>query len=267
MSERILDVTGVTKRFQTTVPKTVREILDVSNEDRIVWILDNGEIKVRKTRPRRFVETLGADEIIDFVRGMKPKDHVTLFYDTPENKRKILFNFLAAGFEKGEGALYICSEERPEQIRNEMEAFGIEVKKIEEEGALMIRNYDEWYIENGQAECDKIMAHLNETYEKFRKKGLKGLRGIGEAACFFKHNKVRELLRLEYAAHRVLQVPVEGICVYSIDTIVDTGYTEVIMPLVRAHGWAIFTGPGGSRVFKPENVEDSDVEKLLKIKI
>ena len=49
MSERILDVTGVTKRFQTTVPKTVREILNVSNEDRIVWIVNNGEIKVRKT--------------------------------------------------------------------------------------------------------------------------------------------------------------------------------------------------------------------------
>ena len=46
---KILDVTGVTKRFQTTVPKTVREILNVSNEDRIVWMLDNGEIKVKKT--------------------------------------------------------------------------------------------------------------------------------------------------------------------------------------------------------------------------
>ncbi len=267
MSERILDVTGVTKRFQTTVPKLVRATLNVSNEDRIVWILDNGEIKIRKTRPHRFVEMSVADEIIDFVRSMKPTDHVILFYDTPENKRKILFNFLAAGLEKGKGALYICSEEKPEQVRSEMEAFGIEVKKIEKEGALMIRNYDEWYIENGQAECDKILAHLKEAYEKFQEKGLKGLRGIGEAACFFKHDKVRELLRLEYAAHRVLQVPIEGICTYSIDTIVKAGRTEVIMPLVRAHGWAIFIGPGGSRVYEPEKVEDSDIEKLLRIKI
>jgi len=45
---KILDVTSVTKRFQTTVPKLVREILNVSNDDRIVWILDNGEIKVKK---------------------------------------------------------------------------------------------------------------------------------------------------------------------------------------------------------------------------
>ena len=49
MSDRILDVTGVTKRFQTTVPKLVRGILKISSEDdRIVWILENGEIKVRK---------------------------------------------------------------------------------------------------------------------------------------------------------------------------------------------------------------------------
>ena len=45
---KILDVTGVTKWFQTTVPKLVREILNVSNVDIIVWILDNGEIKVKK---------------------------------------------------------------------------------------------------------------------------------------------------------------------------------------------------------------------------
>ena len=47
---RILHVTGVTQRFQTTVPKLVREILDISDaEDRIIWVLDDGEIKVRKS--------------------------------------------------------------------------------------------------------------------------------------------------------------------------------------------------------------------------
>jgi len=99
---------------------------------------------------------------------------------------------------------------------------------------------------------------------KFREKGL---RVTDEAAFFLKHNKVRELLRLEYSSHRVLKTQVEAICAYSIDTIVNAGCIDVIMPLVRAHAWAIFTGPGGSTVFEPENVEDSDVEKLLQIKI
>jgi len=45
---RLLHVTDVTKRFQTTVPKLVREILEITDKDRVVWISDNGEIKVRK---------------------------------------------------------------------------------------------------------------------------------------------------------------------------------------------------------------------------
>jgi len=46
---KILDVTNLTKRYQTTVPKLVRELLEIKNdEDRVVWILENGEIKVRR---------------------------------------------------------------------------------------------------------------------------------------------------------------------------------------------------------------------------
>jgi hypothetical protein len=67
--------------------------------------------------------------------------------------------------------------------------------------------------------------------------------------------------------HRVLDIPLEAICAYNVNTIVETGHSEVIMPLVRAHGWAIFTGPGGEMVYQSENVEDYDVENLLRIKI
>ena len=50
-------------------------------------------------------------------------------------------------------------------------------------------------------------------------------------------------------------------------TIVETGYTEVIMPLIRAHGKAVFTAEGGTMILEPENVEDTDIERLLEIKI
>jgi len=49
LPKEILDVTKMTKRFQTTVPKIVREVLDINNKDRIIWILDNGEIKIQTT--------------------------------------------------------------------------------------------------------------------------------------------------------------------------------------------------------------------------
>jgi len=207
-----------------------------------------------------------SEELDVFIRRIEPTNHLILFYDTAESKHRILFNFLADGLEKGKGAVYICSEERPEQIRSGMESFGIDVDKDERAGNLIIRNYDEWYIEKGRAESLKIIARWNKIHEHFKNKGL-GMRAAGELSCFFKHNMVRELLRYEYALHRILFIPMEAICAYNIQTIVNTGYTEMIMPLVRAHGRAIFTANGGSMILEPENVEDSDIERLLEIRI
>lgn len=45
---KILDVTGLTQRFQTTIPKTVREILKITAEDRLLWLSEGREVKVRK---------------------------------------------------------------------------------------------------------------------------------------------------------------------------------------------------------------------------
>ena len=86
-------------------------------------------------------------------------------------------------------------------------------------------------------------------------------------SCFFREGKVRELLRYEYALHKVLFMPIDAICAYNLKTIVETGYTDVIMPLVRAHGKAVFTAEGGIMVLEPENLEDTDIERLLEIKI
>jgi hypothetical protein len=212
------------------------------------------------------IAILVREEAIRFVESMKPTDHVIFFYDTVESKCRILFNFLDNGLANRKGAAYVCSEENPEQIRNRMESFGIDIKETEKEGKLIIRNYDGWYIENGEVEYVKILAGWRDIYNEFRKRGF-GLRGVGEMACFFKHNKVRELLRYEYALHRVLDIPMEAICAYDVNTIVETGYSEIMMPLVRAHGWAIFTGPGGEMVYQAENVEDYDIEKLLQVKL
>jgi AbrB family looped-hinge helix DNA binding protein len=44
----ILDITEITTRFQTTIPKRVREKLGITTKDRILWIEENGKIIVKK---------------------------------------------------------------------------------------------------------------------------------------------------------------------------------------------------------------------------
>lgn len=207
-----------------------------------------------------------SEELSTYIRAIKPANHIILFYDTFESKMKILANFLADGREKGRGMIYICADETPDQVRNGLRVNGFDVDSAEEAGNMLLRSYDGWYIDEGKAEPFKIINRWKEAYRRFNERGM-GMRITGEVSCFFEQGLVRELLRYEYALHRILDIPMEAICSYNVQTIVNTGYTEMIMPLIRAHGGAVFTSQSGSMILEPENVEDDDVEKLLEIKI
>jgi len=200
-----------------------------------------------------------------FITDTKPRDHNIIFYDAPERKKLLLFQYINYALENGKAAIYICSDETPNQIRGAMRPL-IPVDEMEKARRLQIRNYDEWYIEDGRADAMRIIGKWKTAYEDNKGRGM-GLRVTGETSCFFVNDMVRELMRYEYALHRFLDFPFEALCAYNIQTIVETGYTDVIMPLVRAHGKALFLAHGGSMVLEPENIEDTDIEKLLQLEI
>jgi hypothetical protein len=206
-----------------------------------------------------------SSEVVKFIGQSKPRDHNIFFYDSPESKHLLLSQYLNNSLENNNAAIYICSAETPNQIRDAMK-YLIPVDDMEKEGRLQIRNYDEWYIEDGRADAMSIIGKWKRAYEDYQLRGM-GLRVSGDTSCFFVNDLVKELLRYEYALHRFLDFPFEALCAYNIKTIVDSGYTEVIMPLVRAHGKALFLAHGGSVILEPDNTEDKDIEKLLNIQL
>lgn len=209
---------------------------------------------------------LSTDEMDSLIQGIDTTDHVLLFYDTQESKRRILYSYLAEGLKQGKGITYIRTEETPQDVYKGLASHGIDVEPNLASGSILTPSYDEFYLVDGKAETLKILNKWHEMSSYFQSKGL-GFRATGEVSCFFLEDKVRELLRYEYALHKVLYIPMDAICAYNLKTIVEKGYTDVIMPLVRAHGKAVFTAEGGTMVLEPENVEDTDIERLLEIKI
>ena len=206
------------------------------------------------------------EDFSSYFANIQTNSHDILFYDSYETKNRIAYSYLAAGLRRGEGIVYVCSEEKPEQIEAGMASHGIDVEPNLRSGNIAIHTYDEWYIVNGSVDPYRIINKWNEEVTRLRQRGL-GLRAVGDVTCFFVHDKVRELLRYEYSLHKVLTLPMKVICGYNLKTIVDRGYTDAIMPLVRAHGKAIFTAEGGSILLEPQDVEASDLEKLLDIEI
>jgi hypothetical protein len=206
------------------------------------------------------------EDISSYLTSLKDHSHDILFYDSYDTKKRIVYSYLADGLRQGEGVVYVYSEEKPSQIEEGMKSHGIDVETNIRAGNITIRACEEWYLVNGTVEPYHIINNWNEAVARLQARGL-GLRAVGDTACFFIHDKVRELLNYEYELHKVLTLPMKVICAYNLKTIVDKGYADMIMPLVRAHGKAIFTAEGGSILLEPQDIEASDLEKLLDLEI
>ena len=182
-------------------------------------------------------------EILGFVRDMRATDHVILFYSNPEDKRLVLFTYLKVGLDRGEAAAYVAGDESVDEIRRAMKEFGLEVERLEEEGALHVIDYREWYIIGGEFNISNTIGLWRRLYEDSLAKGFKGLRVTGEMACFFKHRMVRELVEYEKALHRVLELPITAICAYNSERVADEKRGELYLDLIKAHSTVIILGP------------------------
>lgn len=194
------------------------------------------------------------NEMLDFVRTMKAKDHVIMFYTDHRQKHLILFTYLKAGLDAGEAAIYIAGEESTDQIRRAMREYGLNAPYYERIRALRIIDYRDWYIVKGEFDISRTMALWQKSFDDALANGFKGLRAAGEMSCFFKHNMIRELVQYERALHRVLEMPLTAICAYD-DTVVAKGaqdeyYMRLYLDLIAAHSTILFSGPQEMGVVK-----------------
>ena len=184
-----------------------------------------------------------SEKALHFVSQLRPTNHVIFLYESAEVKHKVLFNYVEAGLENGEAAAYIATEENPSQIREAMKRFGIEVKKYEKTGALRILGSNDFYIIDGKFDKQITIGLIRRMYDEALEKGFKGWRGVGEMACFFEHNLIRELIDYERALHRVLDIPVIAVCSFNIDMLTNVGNPiNLYSELVTAHGTILFAG-------------------------
>ena len=186
---------------------------------------------------------LKKSKVLDFVRSMKATDHVILLYADPRDKRDVLFTYLEAGLEKGEAAVYVAGQETPEQIRQRMREFDIDLERYEKDSALRVIDYRDWYIIDGKFDTSKTLRLWNKLLVDMGAKGFKGLRVTGEMACFFENGMVKELLEYEKALHKTLEIPMTAICAYDSVAVAEHGGVDLLLNLLEAHSTAIVLVP------------------------
>lgn len=206
-------------------------------------------------------------EVSDFLEDFRPKTHAVVFYDSADKKHDLLYSHLKYGAEKDEGLAYVYSEEDSFQVQSGMRKFGIDIDSLKARNRLQINSYNRVYIIDGKVNVPNVMSKFADLARMYQSMGLRGMRAAAEMSCFFKENKVKDLIAYEYALHRKLGFDAEGICAYNIHELSESGNLGLVMPLVRAHDPVILAGPNQSLILEPEKVEDRDVENSMKVRL
>jgi DNA-binding PadR family transcriptional regulator len=108
-----------------------------------------------------------AEEILQYVRNLRDYDHAILFYDSPEEKWCVISSHLSYALENESHAVYVCYFEEPDQVREALKQYGIDVRIHESDGRLTISDWSS-YLKH--EEFQKMDTELRILYEELARK-------------------------------------------------------------------------------------------------
>jgi len=120
----------------------------------------------------------GFDKLVS--GGLPSGKSVLLTGSSGTGKTTFAMQFLAHGAEKGEPGVYLTLEQKPEDIRETMAQYGIDVKKLENEGKLAIidaslarlgkESSEKFRLSSTGFDVGPLMAYIKEVAQKVRAK-------------------------------------------------------------------------------------------------
>lgn len=161
-------------------------------------------------------------------------DHNVFFFASPKEKHRLLFFNLKTGLDNGCSALYITSGEDIEQVRVEMENFGL---RDDNPAKLKIVTSHQFYTPDGEFHADRVVGQYRSLIDKSVDKGFEGLYVSADASDTFDYlmrkDMVEVWLKCENAFGRTFRFPMEAICAYRKDQMKSNSQT--LLQLIQAH--------------------------------
>jgi hypothetical protein len=148
-----------------------------------------------------------------YVRRLGPGAHAVFFYDTEEDKREVCFSFLLAGLLRNEAVVYLVPKSKMNLEATELIRYGINANYVSK-GAFTIMSAEDWYLNKGKAQADKIIANWQALLKQKKKAGFTRLRVVGESSAFYGSARTRELMEYEKKLGRRLDESFCILCLY-----------------------------------------------------
>lgn len=168
-------------------------------------------------------------------------DHICTLYTSREEQLHAAIEYIQAGLGRGEQCLYVCGEHSPEEMRAALQAAGVDARKEEARGALILVTKIDAHLKGGRFGAEKMMSLLHHAVEDALNAGFSGLCAAGDMGWVMDHAAgTEELAEYEsrlndfYANNRAL-----GLCQYNRTTLPD----EFLDHCIATHKVVRMEGP------------------------
>ncbi len=167
--------------------------------------------------------------------------------------------FIRSGLESDYGAVYATAIEPLENVRAAMNEYGIDTKKYEQNGSLILIRGEELYKNAEKPDLELWKKSAKSISDIFNAKGKKRVSIAADLSSYFlSRGLVNQWFELEYALERKMSVPVSVLCAYdafmpSIDLTDALKYyieiEEKNKELIDAHNFVIYASKDKNVIF------------------
>src|SRR4029453_10741045 len=214
--------------------------------------------------------TLAAQKtpLIAALEQLGPHHHFCSIYESPQEHYAVAIPFMRIGLDRGEKCIYIADDGMVGDVRQAMEAEGIEVDRWIASKALVLATKEQAYLEHGSFHPDWMFTFWKEATQLAMSEGFSAVRATGETEWVLRGGRGLERW-MEYESkltHTLSESNCSALCRYNRRLFPP----ELILEVIRTHPMVVYRGTVCRNLYyvPPEeflgtNQTAREVERLL----
>jgi len=206
--------------------------------------------------------------LVAALEQLGPHDHFCSIYESPEEHYTVAIPFMRIGLDRGEKCIYIADDGMVGDVRQAMEAGGIEVDRWIASKALVLATKEQAYLEHGSFHPDWMFTFWTEATQLAMSEGFSAVRATGETEWVLRGGRGLERW-MEYESkltHTLSESNCSALCQYNRRLFPP----ELILDVIRTHPVVVYRGTVCRNLYyvPPEeflgtNQTAREVERLL----
>lgn len=166
--------------------------------------------------------------------------HLCAFFRNRDDEYRVTLPFISEGYQQGDRAFHIVDPARREDHRRRLTAGGLDVARLEAEGALEVRDWNSAHLRDGRFDRKRMIALAAEARANSRRLGFRQTRFVTHMEWALVSGTSTERLA-EYESTATHAVRPDGdpvICVYDL----TRWGGQALVDVIRTHPLIIIGG-------------------------